>query len=301
MWVRASGLVLLTLALFACEEKRPPAQEAPPTPKSAPADAPVPYQVLKDELNNGTNELHVLVAPTIRHDETQKLLEFLYRHVMTRHEDPPSGMAGYVYTSEAAFRTPPPTPIGTVLKRASDLGPRFENKLPLEFSQEIDQALARRADTSKGWKHALQVSRNDEARSVSLTVPYTELGKDEWAQTLSFNQALQTFCDLAMALFDNVHDLRAMTFSGVWKDREVVRIALTRAEYQALKLNELEERIGAHHGSVFLEVGAGKSSQLSPEEANRAASRQAAAVIAKEYRGLLAQLKGRATVSPTLR
>lgn len=300
MWVRASWLVVLAIAIGACEEKRPPAPEAPTT-KSAPADAPVPYQVLKDELNNGTNELHVLVASTIRHDETQKLLEFLYRHVMTRHEDPPAGMAGYIYTSEAAFRTPPATPIGTVLKRPSDLGPRFDNKLPLEFSQEIDQALSRRADTDKGWKHALKVARNDEARSVSLTVPYTELGKDEWAQTLSFNQALQTFCDLAMALFDNVHELRALTFSGIWKDREVVHIALTRAEYQALKLNELEERIGAHHGSVFIEMGAGKSSQLSPEQANRAASRQAADVIAKEYRGMLAQLKGRATVSSSLK
>ena len=300
MRVRVSWLVLLAIASGACEEKHPPAQEAP-TVKSAPADAPIPYQVLKDELNNGMNELHVLVAPTIRRDETQKLLEFLYRHTMNRPEDPPAGMAGYVYTSEAAFRTPPPTPIGTVLKRPSDLGPTFDNKLPLEFSQEIEQALARRADTDKGWKHALRVARNEEARSVSLTVPYTELGKDEWAQTLSFNQALQTFCDLAMSLFDNVNELRAMTFSGIWKDREVVHIVLTRSDYQALKLNELEDRIAAHHGSVLLEMEAGKSAQLPPEQANRVAARQAATVIAKEYRGLLAQLKGRATVSSTLR
>jgi hypothetical protein len=300
MYARAFWLALLAIALGACEEKQAPVQAAP-TAKGSPADAPIPYQVLKDELNNGTTEFHVLVAPTIRHDETQKLLEFMYRHVMTRNEDPPPGMMGYIYSSEAAFRTPPRTPIGTVSKRPSDLGPTFDNKLPLEFSQEIDQALSRRAAPDKGWKHALQVARNDDARTVSLTVPYTELGKDEWAPMLSFNQALQTFFDLAMALFDNVHELRAMTFSGVWKDREVVHVALTRADYQALKLNELEDRIGAHHGSVFIEMAAGKSSQLSPEEANRAAGRQSAAVITKEYRAILAQLKGRATVSPALR
>ena len=72
-------------------------------------------------------------------------------------------------------------------------------------------------------------------------------------------------------------ELRAMTFVGTWKDQEMVRVQLTRADYTALKLAEIDERIGQHHGRVFLELATNRKS-------DEKAAKENAARIAKEYK-----------------
>lgn len=301
--MRRLALALLLAAspfTVACQSSSTePAPAAATGETASPADSPVAYKVLKDELSNGTVEYHVLVADTVKHDDVESLLKYLYRHLMTRGEDPPAGIGGYVYTSEAAYATPPRTPAGSIVKRPSDLGPTFENKLPLEFHQEIEQALGERHD--KGWKLAMTWQRDDAQKTMTMTVPHTEPGKDEWAQQLSFNQAMQTFTDAAQALFGNVHELRKLTYVGRWKDQDVVRVELTRADYTALRLSELDDRIGQHHGRIFLSLQQGPHANMSPEKANAAAAKENSALVAKEYKAMLAQLKGKATVSPQLK
>lgn len=285
----ASCLALFTLA---CDAPRP---EGPPTPTAetvSPRDAPTPYKVLRDELVNGTVEYHLLVAPGIKHDDMDKLLVYIYRHVMTRREDPPAGVAGYVYTSPAAYQTPPRSPLGSAIKRPNDLGATYENKVPFEFWQEVERALGPRRDV--GWKLAMKVERDDAKKSLRLVVPYTEPGIDRWVDKLSFNQAVQTFTDLAQSLFGNVRELDTLAFSGLWKDKEVVHVELTRSDFLALKLNEIDDRIGQHHGRAFLELASGRGSDEKVAKAN-------AARIAKEYRAMLTQLKGKATVASVLK
>ena len=276
---------------LACEN-HPPAPPPAPQVILSPKDSPVSYQVLKDELNNGTVEFHVLAAGNVKHDDMDKLLVFLYRHLMTRHEDPPSGAAGYVYGTLEAFKTPPRTPLGSFIKHPSDLGATYENKVPFEFWQEIERALGERHD--QGWKLAMKVERDDAKKSLKLLVPYTEPGIDRWADKLSFNQAIQVFTDLAQALFNNVRELSTLTFSGVWKDKEILHVELTRDDFSALKLNELDDRIGQHHGRAFLELAGGKGSD--DKVAKGIATR-----VAKEYRAMLTQLKGKATVASVLK
>ena len=290
----------LVLALAGCPET-PPAPTGPAAETESPADSPVPYKVLKDETINNAVEYHVLIAETVKHDEVQKLLEYLYRHTMTRRDSEPAQMGGYVYGSEAAFSTPPRTPLGSVIRKSGEMGPTFENRVPLEFWQEVKEALephgeggkptARRDDT---FRLKLKVERDDAQRTLTLTQPYTEPGEDKWAPTLSFNQAMQEFTDAARALFDAVPDLNALTFIGTWNDKEVVRISLSRADYNTVKLGEIDERIGQHHGAAFLKLSTGAGTDKSVAKEN-------AAVIAKEYRAMLGQLKGKATVSSTLK
>ena len=284
-------------AFSACDEQKAAAPSGAET-ASLP-DSPTPYKVLSDTMTNGTVDFHILVAEGTKHDEVQKLLEYLYRHLTTRHEDPPAGMGGFVYNAEAAYATPPRTPIGSIVKKPSDLAPTFTNIVPLEFSQEVEQALGDRGD--KAWKLKLEVARDDATHTVSLTVPYTDMGKDQWAETLSFNQAMQEFTDLAQQLFGKVAELRALNYDGKWKGESVLKIAITRADYNALKLAEIDERIGAHHGRIFLQAQLGKEAQMSPEKANASLSKQNAAIIGKEYRSLISQLKGKATVAASLK
>ena len=295
-------LLLAVLLAAGCpEENKGPPGPAPD--RTCPEGSPLPCQVLLDETNNNSVDYHVLVADGAKHDDAQKLLEHLYRHTSKRREDEPAGVAVYVYTTEAAFRTPPRTPVAQVVRKAGELGPKFENRIPLEFWQEVEQALlpppipgqeGPRVRRDAKWNLKLKVERDDAQKTLVLTQPYTEPGEDKWAATLSFNQAMQEFADAARALFEEVPDLKGMTFVGTWKDKEVVRIQLSRADYNAVKLGEIDERIGQHHGRVFLELSTGRAS-------DQAAAKTNANLIAKEYRAMLAQLKGKATVSPTLK
>ena len=260
---------------------------------TSPKDAPTQYRVLSDDVNKQSNtvDYHVLVSKQPKHDEADALLKYLYRHLMTRAEPQPAGVAAYIYSDEAQYKTPPRSPVAAVVQKPGDVGPAFENKVPLEFWQQVDQALPH---TDKGWKLEKKIERNDENKTLTITVPYTEPGEDRWADKLSFNQAMVIFTDTAKELFEKVPELRAMNFIGRWKDQDVVKIGMDRTQYQAINLGDIEEQIGQLHGRAFLELATNHGTDKSVDKAN---TQRMAAI----YKKMLGQLKGHAWVSPTLK
>lgn len=285
----------LVCALFAAGCSSATAPTAPAASKAettSPKDSPMTYRVLSDEVNKAANTIdyHVLIAPA-KHDEVEALLKYLYKHLMQRDEPAPAGLAAYVYTDESQYKTPPRSPVASVVQKPGDVGPAFEDKVPLEFWQQLDQALEH---SDKGWKLEKKLERDDKAHTVAVTVPYTEPGKDQYAEQLSFNMAMNVFTDTAQALFEKVPDLTAMTFVGRWKDEDVVKIDLDRPTYQKLNLADVEEQIGQLHGRAFLELATGHSSDQAATKAN-------AQRLAGVYKKMLAGLKGHATVSPKLK
>ena len=129
---------------------------------------------------------------------------------------------------------------------------------------------------------------------VTVTVPYTESGKEDWAAKLSFSQVMNQFTESTQLLFSRAPDLKQLHYVGVWQDKEVARIEVSRAEWSTLQLREVEERIGSLHGRVFQELSLGKGNDES-------ADRSMNARVSAEYRKVLAQLKGHAFVSPQLK
>jgi len=260
---------------------------------TSPADAPMKYRVLADDVNKQTNtvDFHVLLAGQPKHDEADVLTKWLYRHLMTRAEPQPAGVAAYVYSDEAQYKTPPRSPIASVVQKPGDVGPAVDNKVPLEFWQQVDQALPH---TDKGWKLEKKIERNDEQKTLTITVPYTEPGEDRWADKLSFTQAMVIFTDTAKELFEKVPELRAMNFVGRWKDQDVVKIGMDRSQSPAINLADTEEQIGQRHGRAFLELATNRGSDKSVDKAN---TQRMAAV----YKKMLGQLKGHAWVAPTLK
>jgi hypothetical protein len=295
---------LLPVALL-CACSSTPAPTGPASDTASPKESPVAYKVLEDRTDNNAVEYHVLVTDPLKHDDADGLLKFLYRYLMTRRDEPAS-VVGAIYANEAAFKTPPRTPIAQVTRKSGENGPTFDNKVPLEFSQEIELALhpARPAEDEDAFKkrraeeekaaHKLKVERDDAQKAVTVTLAFIEPGTDKWVDTLSFNQAMNNFTDVAQALFEGVQQLRQLTFVGLWKDKEVIRIALARTDYTALKLNEIDDRIGQHHGRSFLALSLGKQS-------DKAAAKENAQLVAKEYKSVLNQLKGKAKVDPALK
>jgi len=290
--MRRLAVTILSVTL-GCTQPTTPAPTGPVAETESPKDSPIQYKVLSDEFNSAANsaEYHVLIAEQPKHDAADGLLKFLYRHLMTRRDPQPAAVAAYVYSNEAQYRTPPRSPIASVIKKSEDLAPAFDNKVPLEFWQQIDQALEH---SDKGWKLEKKIDRDDAQKTLVITQPYTEPGKDAWAESLSYNMALNVFTDTAQALFEKVPELSAMTFIGKWKDEDVVKISLDRASYQAAKLNDIEEQIGQLHGRAFLELSTGKSSDAQAAKAN-------AQRLAGVYKKMLAALKGKATISAKLK
>ena len=260
---------------------------------TSPKDSPMPYKVLADDVNKQTNtvDYHVLLSAQPKHDEADQLLKYLYRHLMQRAEPQPAGVAAYVYSDEAQYKTPPRSPVASVVQKPGDVGPTFDNKVPLEFWQQVDQALPH---TDKGWKLEKKIDRQDDQKTLTITMPYTEPGEDRWADKLSFNQAMVIFTDTAKELFEKVPELRAMTYIGRWKDQDVVKISMDRSQYQAINIGDIEEQIGQLHGRAFLELATNRGTDKSVDKAN---SQRMAAI----YKKMLGQLKGHAWVSPTLK
>ena len=289
-------LLAALLASAGCTDaSAPQPAQAPQGETVSPKESPLAYKVLSDETNKSSNavEIHVLLtAGQPKHDDLQKELEFLYRHLTLRNGDPPpTQISAYVYSDETQYKTPPRSPIGTLLVKPGDPKPEFENKVPLEFWQQIDQALSH---SDKGWKLEKKVERDDAKKTLTLTFNYTEPGKDQWADSLSFNQAMVDLTDTLKALFENVPELSAMTFVGRWKDEDVIRVSVDRSMYQALKIPDIEDQIGQLHGRAFLEMASGRSSDAKADKENRTR-------LAAVYKKMLAQIKGHATVSPKLK
>lgn len=281
------------------------APEGPKVDTESPPNSPIKYKVLLDKTDNNQTEYHILVADDAKHDDVEALLKFVYRHLWQRNENEMAAVSSYVYNTEGAFKTPPRTPIAKGIRKLGDIGPVFENNVPLEFWQEIEEALksdTERREQKPRWDEKLplgrKVERDDPAKALTLTVPQAQPTLDgknlEWVETVSFAQAMNAFTDTTIQIFENVPDLRTFTFIGTWKDHELTRITLNREDYAKLDLPGIGEKVGQHHGRAFLELATGRGSDKKVEKgiSDR---------ISKDYRSVLTQLKGKAKVDPTLK
>lgn len=290
-----AGLSLSALMLGCPSE--PTEQPAGPKADTAcPKDLPGGCKVLRDETDTGKNavDYHLLVPADTKHDPAQRMLEAVYRHLMTRRDVEPAAISAYLYTSEAQFTTPPLSPVASVILKGGDKAPAFDNKIPLELWQQVEQALRLEKRFDRKLKRQLKYVADPAQGKATVTIPFTEGATEDWAKEISFLQVMNNFTDTAMALFENIPDLKQLVFIAQWKDQDVGQISISRADYQRLQLRDLEDKIGSLHGRAFIELASGKGNDAS---ASRALNQRAAA----EYRKVLGQIKGQAVIAPSLK
>ena len=288
---------LLSLSLTGCPSDRDqPQATGPKADTECPKEMGAKCKVLKDETEKLSVEYHVLVSPDTKQEDAEKYLRAVYRHLMTRRDATPNNLAGYLYTNEAQFNTPPLSPVASVLQKPGDKAPTFENKIPKELWQQVEDALKipERADRKLKLKRKLEYAVEVDKGKVTVTLPFTEGDKDDWAKELSFTQVMGFFTQFTMDMFNNIPDLKIFVFAAQWNDQTVANIECSRADFQALRLREVEERIGQIGGRAFLELTEGKTSDNAAEK--RLSARKAA-----EYRKITAFLKGKAIVSAQLK
>jgi hypothetical protein len=256
------------------------------------------------------------VSQPIKRDQIYPVLHTLYRHAMTRNVFEPIQFVATLYASETGARQGGDAGlVGRIARDQGEQGPKCENKIPYDFTEQVGRAFnasvgrpdeedandschlaekkaAARVDDKFLHKPSYKV---DPARSaVEVTYPYLELGKDEYVKDLKYNAALRDWIEHVMSFFGKVEGLKELTFVGLQNDQPVVKITVTRQQFDG-QLASLQEEIAAHSAVTFASLGLHKTD-------DKGAAKEQTTFQSKTYKSALAALpKNQVFVSAKLK
>jgi hypothetical protein len=172
----------------------------------------------------------------------------------------------------------------------------FENKIPFELWQQVEQAIKLSARADRKLKRKLEYVAEPDKQLVTVIMPFTEGVSGEWAKEVDYSQVIAYFSELSQQLFGNIPDLKVFLYRARWKDQDLAQIELSRADYEKINLAQVEDRIGKQAGRTFLELTMGKGgSEASVEKAHQ--RRRSA-----EYKKAIDQItKGKVILNPQLK
>ena len=292
----------------------PPCCEQPKVPPGVAG-----FKVVADEGSGPSDGrkviLRVALEGPVKRDQVYPVLHALYRHAMQRAPFEPVQFSAEIYPNESGARAGGDVQMLARISRSqSQVGPQCENRVPYDLREQVtrafDASLGRlpqqdmddtchlgtpKATTrvDETFKHKPAFKLEDATRSVEVTYPYLAMGKDEFAEKLKLSSALGDWIDLTGSLFRKVPDLAAVTFIGSHDDTEVLRIKLSRQQYDADFAN-LQETIAAHGAVTFQALGTGRSN-------DKTAEKEQETFKVTAYKDALALLpKNQVTISPKL-
>ena len=316
--VSAVSLTLLLGAAVSCTKSE---QSAAPTtccdqPKMPPG---VPaFTVVRDEVTGPTDgqdvKLHVALKQKTKRDDVYPALQFLYRYAMTRKTFEPTNFLGAFYNSEGDAQTGG-NPVAKIWREHGDKGPKCENNIKLEFKEECDKAFLwslNRAEpedledtchlnekkkivrVDDKFTHKPTMKVDDATKSVEVTFPYLETGKDEYVSSLNFNSAMTYWAEFTTTMFGKAPELKKVTYIGVLNDQPVLKIATTREQFDA-KLSTVQETIASYSAITFAKLGLHKTDDKGAKKDQEQHKTQV-------YKAALAYLpKDQVIVSPKLK
>jgi hypothetical protein len=277
-----SLLVVTAVAMLAsCSTEKPAGPKAccdqPKTPPGVPG-----FTVIKDDQtgpsDGQTVKIRVALKQKTKRDDIYPALQFLYRYVMTRGSFEPVALEGEFFNSEGEAQVGS-NPAAKIWRDHGDSGPKCENNIPLEFPEQVDKAFAYsmnralpedlndschldvkkkqpRFDDKFAHKPTYKI---DAARqSVEVTYPYLETGKDEYVKTVTFNNAMTYWAEFTSTMFNKAPNLKELTYSGLLNDEPVMKITVTRPEFDA-KLSTVQETIASYAAITFAKLGLHKT------------------------------------------
>jgi hypothetical protein len=313
---RLVGLLLLLSS--ACNTETPPAAkpccEQPEIPAGVPA-----FTIVADESTGPSDGQKVILRAAlgkpVKRDEIYPVLHTLYRHAMKRGPFEPIQFAAEVYPSEAAAKSGADGQmLARIGREQSQVGPTCDNRVGYDFTEQVDRAFAAslgqapeekmedtcRLDPPKKkprfddeFQHKPSYKLDAEGKSVEVTYPYLEMGKDEYVPTLKFTSALNYWIEFVTSLFRKVPDLKSVSFVGLYDEAPVLRITLSRQQFDG-GFAGLQETIAAHAAVTFQALGTGRATDKSAEKEQESYK-------LKTYKDALEDLpKSQITIAPAL-
>ena len=292
----------------------PPDCDQPKIPAGVPA-----FQVVKDDVTGATDGQDVVIRVVLKQktkrDAIYPALHFLYRYAMTRNTFEPRNFTGEFYGSEAEA-TAGTTPQAKVWKAQSDKGPKCDNAIRLELPEQVEKAFAHSLnrgevedldDTCRlnekkkiarfddKFAHKPTFKLDESAKAVEVLFPYLDsTGKDEYVKVLSFNSAMTYWAEFTSTMFQKAQDLQQLTYVGVLDDQPVLKITVTRQEFDS-KLSTVQETISSFAAITFAKLGLHKTN-------DKGATKEQEAHKTKTYMNALSFLpKDHVMVSPKLK
>ncbi len=318
--IRSLGLAPLALALClgagACEKKT---EVAPICCDQLKFPAGIPaFTVVTDDSTGPTDGQDVRIRVALRgktsRDNIYKSMQFLYRYAMTRRTFQPTTFTGLFFTTEGEAQSGA-NPVAKIWRDRSDQGPKCENAVALDFSEQVDKAFAYslnraepedltdtchlaekkvrpRFDEKFAHKPTYKIDASQHAAEV--TYPYLDAGKDEYVKALSFNAAMTYWAEFTNTMFSKAPQLSELTYIGVLDDQPVLKITVTRQEFDS-KLSTVQETIASYAAITFAKLGLHKTD-------DKGALKDQEQQKTKTYKAALSFLpKNRVFVSPKLR
>jgi hypothetical protein len=280
------------------------------------------FTVVADDVTGPSDGQKVMMRlgmlQPVKRDQIYAPMKVLYANVMKRTAFEPIHFEGWFYASESEAKAGSEAGvIAKIIREQSDRAPKCENNIKYNFAEQVDRAFIR----STRGEQELQEDLNDtchigekkkQARydekfahkttykldagnqSVEISYPFLEMGKDEFVADLRTNSAMAAWAEYMTSMFSNAEQLKSMTFVGIWKEEPVVRISVSRQQYDNI-LSRLQEMIASHAAITFQTIGMGKkTSEQAEKEQEKFKS--------KTYRDALDKLpKEQATISPKLK
>lgn len=276
-----------------------------------------PFQVVKDGATGPADGQDVVIRVVLKQktkrEQIYPAMHFLYRYGMTRNATEPRNFVGEFYASESDASSGSGQ-LAKIWREQTDKGPKCENGIKLELPEQVERAFAHSMnrgevedlDDTCHLNEKKVVSRFDDkfthkptykvdaaAKAVEVQYPYIETGKDEYVKALSFNAAMTYWAEFMSTMFQKAPDLQQITYVGVLDDQPVLRITVTRQEYDS-KLTTVQETIASFAAITFAKIGMHKLS-------DKAAQKEQEAHKTKTYLNALSFLpKDHVFISPKL-
>jgi hypothetical protein len=275
------GLALALTSLASCQNDKPAAPttccDQPKIPPGVPA-----FTVVRDEVSGPTDgqdvKLHAALKQKNPRDDVYKSLQFLYRYAMTRNTFEPTTFLGALYNTEGEAQTGG-NPVAKIWRDHGDKGPKCENSIPLTFQEEVQKAFMHSLNRAEpedledtchlaekkkvthiddNFKHKPTMVVDEPHKAVEVTYPYLEAGKDEYVQALTFNSAMTYWAEFLTAMFAKAPELQQVTYSGLLDDQPVLKITVTRQEFDQ-HLSNVQETIASYAAITFAKLGLHKT------------------------------------------
>src|SRR5207244_5263486 len=90
-------------------------------------------------------------------------------------------------------------------------------------------------------------------QAVEVSYPYLDTGKDEYVKAITFNNAMTYWAEFTSTMFNKAPDLKELTYNGLLNDEPIMKITVTRQEFDA-KLSTVQETIASFAAITFAKL-----------------------------------------------
>ncbi len=195
-----------------------------------------------------------VVQPDVDRDELDRLMSSFFRQVKDRRGFKKGDAAARIdlrfYVNEGQAKAGGKDWLAQVLYSGGE--PTLTNRQKAPILKWAKKALGNQPEFSGSLKP--QLLADPQALSLEITIPFvSDDGSGKYVEKLSSVKALTEFVSYTRTLFDKIGELKKLTFIGKHNDAVVMKIWLTREQYNELDLRQVEESLGAFQGQ-FIEL-----------------------------------------------